>query len=205
MTRPKLLDAYCCEGGCSEGYFRAGFDVRGVDNAPQPRYQFDFIRGDALEYIAAHWQEYDAIAASPTCQTRARVTAWRGSRDNHPDTLTPTLTLLRSLPLPYVVENVVEAVDDGTMRADFLLCGSMFGLPIRRHRAFETNWQPAYLVPSCQHRPTDLAFEHKNERAFADAMGCDWMSARGGRQAIPPAYTEFIGRQLLAHLAERAA
>jgi DNA (cytosine-5)-methyltransferase 1 len=205
MTRPRLLDAFCCEGGCSVGYERAGFEVEGVDLVPQPRYPFTFHQADALEFISEHWQDYDAIAASPTCQTRARVTAWRGSRDNHPDTLTPTLELLRTLPIPWVVENVTEAVTDGTLRPNYLLCGTMFGLPIRRHRAFETSWPALQLSPACHHRPSDLPFMHKGERAFADAMGCTWMTNRGGRQAIPPAYTEFIGAQLLDHLAERVA
>jgi DNA (cytosine-5)-methyltransferase 1 len=201
----KLLDLFCCQGGCSVGYQRAGFDVVGVDIIPQPRYPFEFHQTDALVYLEQHWMEFDAIHASPTCQTRARVTAWRGSRDNHPDTLTPTLEVLRGLPVPYVVENVTEAVKDGTMRADFMLCGSMFGLPVRRHRAFETNWDAEFLLPQCAHKKTDLPFMHKNERAFADAMGCGWMSSMGGRQAIPPAYTEFIGGLLLEHLAVRAA
>jgi len=199
--RPRLLDLFCCEGGCSEGYFRAGFDVTGVDIEPQPRYQFEFVQGDALEYVAAHGHEFDAIAASPPCQYYAAVTAWRGRQEDHPDLVGATRDALNATGLPYVIENVPEA----PVRPDFLLCGSMFGLPIRRHRVFEVNWQPAYLVPSCHHKRTDLAFEHKSERAYADALGCDWMSARGGRQAIPPAYTEFIGRQLIEQLGERAA
>lgn len=204
VTRPKLLDLFCCEGGCSVGYARAGWDVEGVDIVEQPRYPFTFHRADALDFLAEHWQEYDAVHASPTCQARSRVTAWRGSRDDHPDTLTPTLAMLRILPIPWVVENVPEAVTDGTIQAHFLLCGTMFGLPIRRHRAFETNWPSFMMTPPCQHRPTDLPFMHKGERAFADAMGCTWMTNRGGRQAIPPDYTEFIGARLIGHLATAA-
>lgn len=89
------------------------------------------------------------------------------------------------------------------MRRDFLLCGSMFGLPIRRHRAFETNWSGIQMLTPCHHRRTDLPFMHKGERAFADAMGCGWMTNRGGRQAIPPPYTELIGSRLIEHLAQR--
>lgn len=205
MSRPRLLDAFSCAGGAAKGYQRAGFHVTGVDIAAQPNYCGDeFHQADAVEFIAEHWAEFAAVHASPTCQTRARVTAWRGDRANHPDTLTPTLTLLRGLPVPWVVENVPEAVEDGTLRPDIVLCGSMFALPIRRHRAFETSWRPFTLMQPCQHRSDDLPFMHKGERAFADAMGCTWMSNREARQAIPPAYTEFIGAQLLEHLAVAA-
>lgn len=206
MSRPKLLDLFAGQGGCGMGYSRAGFDVTGVDIELQPRYPFEFHKGDALEYLAEHGQEYDAIHASPTCQRKARVTAWRGNREDHPNTLTPTLEVLRGLGIPYVVENVPEAGDE--LRADFLLCGTQFGLPIRRHRIFERDFWDGYeLLPpcNCYRRPDLKVFEHKDERAFADAMGCEWMSSMGGRQAIPPAYTEFIGRQLMDHLAEVAA
>lgn len=189
MTRPLLLDLFCCEGGMSVGYARAGFDVVGVDIDPQPRYPFTFIQADALDVLADRHllSRFDAIHASPTCQRKARVTAWRGSRDNHPNTLTPTLAALRGQHIPWVVENVPEAADE--MRADFLLCGTQFGLPIRRHRIFERgNWDSYQLIPPCQcyRNRRLLPFEHKGERAFADAMGCHWMTNRGGRQAIPP-------------------
>lgn len=188
------------------GYSRAGFDVTGVDIEPQSRYPFEFHQADALEFLADHGHEYDAIHASPTCQRKARVTAWRGNREDHPNTLTPTLSVLRGMGIPYVVENVPEAGDE--LRPDFLLCGTQFGLPIRRHRIFERGfWEGYELIPpcSCYRNRSVLPFEHKNERAFADAMGCTWMSNRGGRQAIPPAMTEFIGSMLMAHLTEMAA
>ncbi|MGC5019036.1 DNA cytosine methyltransferase [Micromonospora sp. DT47] len=199
MSRPRLLDLFCCEGGAGMGYHRAGFEVVGVDIEPQPRYPFEVHQADALEYLAAHWHEYDAIHASPTCQRKARVTAWRGNREDHPNTLTPTLELLGQLSVPWVVENVPEAADE--LRPDFLLCGTQFGLKVRRHRIFQRgNWTGYELLPPCQcYRRKDLVpFEHKNERAFADALGCDWMTNLGGRQAIPPVMTEHIGRQMLA-------
>jgi DNA (cytosine-5)-methyltransferase 1 len=199
--KPRLLDLFCCQGGAGMGYHRAGFDVTGVDLYPQPRYPFEFHQGDALEFLNEHGHEYDAIGASPTCQRKARVTAWRGDRESHPNTLTPTLEALRGMDVPYVVENVPEAGDE--LRADFILCGTQFGLPIRRHRIFERgNWDSYELLPpcNCYRRPDLKVFEHKDERAFADAMGCDWMSSLGGRQAIPPAYTEWIGSQLMGAL-----
>ena len=148
----------------------------------------------------------DAIHASPTCQTFARVTAWRGSRENHPDLLTPTLALLARIDVPWIVENVPEACPP--LRPDYLLCGTQFGLKVRRHRAFmRGNWDAYELMPGCQCylNPVLLAFEHKGERAFADAMGCTWMSAKEARQAVPPAMTEHIGRQLRDYLTSEAA
>lgn len=187
------------------GYFQAGFCVEGVDINPQPNYPFRHHVSDALTFLMSHWHKFAAAHASPTCQTRARVTAWRGSRDNHPDTLTPMLAALRGLPVPWVVENVMEAAMDGTLRPDFILCGSMFGLKVRRHRAFETSWTALQLTQGCTHGRDDIPFEHKDERAFADAMGCTWMTNREGRQAIPPAYTEWIGLQLLQQVEIREA
>jgi DNA (cytosine-5)-methyltransferase 1 len=206
--RPRLLDTYCCGGGCSKGYHDAGFDVVGVDIEPQPHYPFEFIRADALEVLADHdfLAQFDAIHASPTCQHFSRATAWRGSRDDHPDLLTPTLALLAQTRIPWIVENVPEACPP--LRPDYRLCGTQFGLNVRRHRIFQRgNWTAFELMPPCQcyRNPRLLPFEHKDERAFADAMGCTWMDKTTARQAIPPAYTEFIGTQLLASLAERAA
>lgn len=201
MRRRRFLDLFCCEGGAGMGYHRAGFDeVVGVDVATQPRYPFEFVQADAIEFLNANWQDFDAVHASPTCQTRARVTKWRGRAQDHPDTLVPTLTALRALPILWVVENVMEAVTDGSLRPDYVLCGSMFGLRVRRHRAFETSWNALQMTPSCSHRRGDIPFEHKDEAAFKVAMGCDWMTNLGGRQAIPPAYTELIGRALIDHL-----
>jgi DNA (cytosine-5)-methyltransferase 1 len=196
MTRPRLLDLFCGGGGAGEGYRRAGFDVTGVDIAEQPHYPFRFIRADALTFPL---DEFDAIHASASCQRWARVTAWRGNPQNHPDVLTPMLARLAATTVPWIVENVPES----GIRPDYLLCGTQFGLPIRRHRAFQCdNWSGYELLPphDCYRNPRLLAFEHKNERAFADAMGCTWMNNKEARQAIPPAYTEFIGRDLINYI-----
>jgi DNA (cytosine-5)-methyltransferase 1 len=135
------------------------------------------------------------IHASPPCQHYANVTRWRGSQDGHPDLIGVTVAALRATGLPWVVENVPEA----PIEPHFLLCGSMFGLAVRRHRAFLTSWNGWDLLPWCDHSSL-LPFEHKGERAYADAMGCGWMTNREAREAIPPAYTEWIGRQLMAAL-----
>lgn len=197
--RPRLLDLFSCAGGAARGYQQAGFHVTGIDINEQPRYAGDvFVQGDALEYLAAHGHEYDAIHGSPPCQHYANVTKWRGSADNHPDMLDTTRQMFMASGLPWVIENVPEA----PIRSDYLLCGSMFGLPVRRHRAFETSWRAYELHQLCQHSPDDLAFMHKGERAYADALGCGWMSAREGRQAIPPAYTRHVGEALMRVLSD---
>ena len=204
-VRPTLLDVCCCEGGTSMGYHRAGFCVTGVDKDPQPRFPFRFVQADAVEYLHEHGADYAAKAGSPPCQFAAGVSDWRGSRSNHPNLIPAVRNAMDASPGPWVIENVPEAVRLGPLRPDFFLCGSMFGLRVRRHRVFETSWQALQLTPRCAHRRDHLAFEHKDERAYADALGCEWMSARGGRQAIPPAYTEHIGTALLAHLSAAAA
>jgi DNA (cytosine-5)-methyltransferase 1 len=202
-VKPLLLDLFCGAGGCSVGYHRAGFDVVGVDLHSQPRYPFDFVQGDALEYLAGDLGDFDAIHASPPCQAYAGSTAWRGDRSKHPDLIGPTRALLEAAGLPYVIENVPDA--RRLLRNPVRLCGSMFSLPVRRHRYFETNWPLSILVNPCHHRQGDLAFEHKGERAYADALGCSWMTSVEARQAIPPAYTSFIGAALMQHLRSAAA
>lgn len=198
------LDMYCGAGGCSAGYSRAGFEMTGVDIRPQPRYPFRFIQGDALEYVAEHGQEYDVIFASPPCQHYANVTRWRGHQTDHPDLIAPTRTLLEQTGLPWVIENVRTSA----IRADFMICGTTVGLPIRRHRHFETNWSGLVMTQPCQHRPTDYAFDHggkQPESVYRDAMGCQWMTVDESREAIPPAYCELVGARLLEHLRSAAA
>ncbi len=201
MIRPRLLDLFCGQGGAGVGYAAAGFEVVGVDLAPQPRYPMGFVRADALDYLASHGSDFDAIHASPPCQAYAPVTAWRGDPLSYPDLLASTREGLQATGRPWIIENVPGA----PLRADFLLCGTMFGLRFRRHRLFETSWRGFALVPTCAYRTTDAAFDHSDERAYADALGCSWMSVHGGRQAIPPAYTQFLGEQLLDHLTSKAA
>lgn len=210
--RPRLLDLFCGAGGAAMGYHRAGFEVVGVDIAPQPNYPFEFHESDALAYVRAYVRRdhlgvlgdlpFDAIHASPPCQHYANVTRWRGNPDDHPDLIGPTRELLEASGLPWVMENVRTQA----LRPCVVLCGTQFGLPIRRHRGFETNWWEGHLVPPCQHRPDDYAFDHgakQPESVYRDAMGCDWMTVDESREAIPPAYTELIGHQLAQHLRAR--
>jgi C-5 cytosine-specific DNA methylase len=198
LPRPRLLDLFCGEGGAAAGYHAAGFDVVGVDLDPQPRYPFGFIRGDALDVLAdpGFLAGFDAVHASPPCQAYANVTKWTGDQADHPDLVPPVRALLTAQHRPWIIENVVGA----PIRPDYVLCGSQFGLRVRRHRWFETSWAGFSLVPPCTHPRDELPFGHKGERAYADALGGAWMSNRGGRQAIPPAYTEYLGRLLAQQL-----
>lgn len=192
------------------GYHRAGFDVTGVDNRPQPRYPFAFHQGDALEFVAKHGREYDAIVASPPCQGySATRTLWR--RD-HPKLLATVRAALRATGRPYVIENVEGARKE--MIGPVMLCGAAFGLKVYRHRLFECSYF-LLVPPHGAHRSKVL-----NRRYAADwdgfvtvtgggnstkaiaarAMGIDWMTRDELSQAIPPAYTEFIGAALIRAL-----
>lgn len=199
MSRPLLLDLFCGAGGAAMGYYRAGFDVIGVDVKPQPHYPFRFVQGDALN-PPFDLSKFQAAHASPPCQGYSPVTDWRGSRDNHGRRIEETRQLLKDNFDAWVIENVPHA----PLRSDYVLCGSMFGLPIRRHRWFETSWEDFVLLPPCQHKRTDFAFDHggkQPESVYRDAMGCEWMLVAESREAIPPAYTEWIGHRLLKAIA----
>jgi len=192
------------------GYHRAGFEVTGVDKDPQPRFPATFVQADALDYLGAHGHRYDAIHASPPCQA---FTAYRrkghGVGDGYPDLVAATRELLEASGKPWILENVPGA----PLREPAILCGSMFGLEVRRHRLFETSFP--LLAPSCAHHLQQGDFpqatNRQNRRKTCEvgvwripldvqrrAMGIDWMDLAGLTEAIPPAYTEFVGRALAA-------
>lgn len=208
---PWVLDCYSGGGGAAMGYYRAGFNVLGIDSRPQRRYPFRFVQADALEALAT-WdlRRFSAIHASPPCQKFSHShNQWLG-RD-HPDLVEPTRELLVKSGLPWVMENVVRA----PIRADIILCGTMFGLncgqwELRRHRKFETSGL-FLLTPQCQHglggRKMLQVYgnagtnrEPKGPKANAaqarELMGISWLSYREMAQAIPPAYTKYIGLEL---------
>jgi hypothetical protein len=182
------------------GYHRAGFDVTGLDIADQPHYPFRFVRGDALR-PPFDLREFAAIHASPPCQAYSRSTAWRGDRSTHPDLIAATRTLLLASGRPYAIENVQEA--RRLLRSPVMLCGTAFGLSVRRHRWFELSVPVVELTRCCEHRRTDYSHDHggkQTEAAYRQAMGCEWMTVHEARQAIPPVMAEWVGRQLMAAL-----
>ena len=207
-TRPRLLDLFCCAGGAGMGYHRAGFNVVGVDIEPQPRYPFEFHEGDALEYLAAHGHEFDAIHASPPCQGYSNTQ--RIMQNSHPLLIGDVRDALQAAGKPYVIENVVGA----PLLDPVQLVGTMFSLGTMRPRLFECSFPVPFLLAPPAHtkhtkmgrRPKAGEFMHvvghfSDVRAAQLAMGIDWMTGDELREAIPPAYTEFIGRHLLAQLA----
>lgn len=213
----RLLDLYCGAGGASVGYRRAGFQVTGVDIRPQPNYPYGFTQADALEFLSEYlsvrgtmYDQWDAIHASPPCQLYSK--AWRIRAAKHPDLVEPTRDLLNQTGLPWVIENVPGA----PLHNPVVLEGQMFdGLRTQRKRWFETNWplQVPFLrsprpAPNAKmgRKPRDHEWVHvvgnqHSPSLSAAAMGIDWkMSRTELSEAIPPAYSELIGTQLLAHL-----
>lgn len=199
------------------GYHRAGFEVVGVDINPQPHYPFESHQGDALEFLAEHGAEYDAIHASPPCQDHSPLRAVAGEHGTG-HFLLETLGALASQPSPWVVENVAGA----EMPTALILCGGMFGLRTYRHRRFAIDHRIP-LVAAPPHPRHEARTSTKNRRRDFEAgmhisitgdvgswlgpacMGIDWMTGSELSQAIPPAYTEYIGRQLIDHLRSAAA
>jgi DNA (cytosine-5)-methyltransferase 1 len=217
--RPRLLDLFCGAGGASTGYHRAGFEVVGVDIAPQPNYPFEFHQADALDYLHELYERidlcpFDVIHASPPCQA---FTAYRrkghGVGGGYPNLIDVVRNALWSIGLPYVIENVPGA----PLESPVTLCGSSFGLDVRRHRLFESN--VPMLVPACNHSWQTPRFaqatNRANKRSTVEigvwridlevqkrAMGVDWDVTREElSQMIPPRYSEFIGKRLLEHIA----
>jgi DNA (cytosine-5)-methyltransferase 1 len=207
----RLLDLFSGAGGSAMGYHRAGFEVVGVDSAPMPRYPFEFHQADALEYCAAHGQEFDVIHASPPCQRYTIGRKIHNSGERHPDLVGPTRDLLNAIGEPWIIENVPGA----PLHDPITLCGVMFGLHVFRHRLFESSvmlMAPAHEKHNGTTGATDgystlargsngyicVAGHNFIREEGAVAMGIDWMRTRHElAQAIPPAYTEYIGRQLL--------
>lgn len=213
-NRPKLLDLFCSAGGSSTGFSHAGFDVTGVDINPQPRYPFKFILGDALTIDLS---SYDCVAASPPCQSYSILAKRNGNGDSWPRLIEPVRQILIASGKPYIIENVIGA----PLHNPVLLCGTMFPeLRVIRHRIFECN----FPVPALNHGPHPLChtfdkrklhFSTTNEwtdfvqvtgggnctvAAARDAMQIPWMNRAELNEAIPPAYTHFIGLQLMRQL-----
>lgn len=233
----RLLDLFCGAGGAAMGYHRSGFDeIVGVDIAPQKNYPFEFVQGDALEFVDVHGHEFNAIHASPPCQgySVTRHLPWLKGKE-YPLLIDDTRELLQASGKPWIVENVMGAKLDANW-----LCGMMFDLPFFRHRYFETNWlwfapiHPPHeewiRIPGgkdslavCQRRRVTIrngrmlgsrardivhsgissasGIGHAAGVALVrEAMQIDWMTRDELTQAIPPAYTQYVGEQLMRYL-----
>lgn len=227
MSRPVLLDLFCCEGGAAKGYTDAGFDVYGVDIDSQPRYPYWFGRGDALvvlnellkggfinffrrgtNFATALWKsDIAAIHASPPCQAHTNAQKIQGNE--HPELIDGVRELLDETGKPYVIENVPGS----PLKDPVELCGAMFGLETYRHRLFEMNWpltvpeHPEHVARTTKmgRPPREGEFMHvvgnfSGVKRGREVMQMPWASRDGLREAVPPAYTDFIGRQLLTEV-----
>lgn len=217
--RPRLLDLFCGAGGASVGYHRAGFDVVGVDIEPHPDYPFPMIVMDAMDALTGGLDltPFVAVHASPPCPRYSTITP-ESSRAKHPDLIGPVRDALQSWGGVYVIENVAGAMR--AMRNPAKVCGSSFGLAVRRHRLFESN--VFVMTMNCRHpeqgRPIGVYGDHPQDDEYyrrpdgtrrgnkaktikqaREALGIDWMTSWDDlTDAIPPAFTEHIGAQLLA-------
>jgi DNA (cytosine-5)-methyltransferase 1 len=213
-ARPKLLDLFSCAGGAAMGYHRAGFEVVGVDIDQQPNFPFTFIQSDALIMSDSFLQHFDVIHASPPCQSYSDLAKRNKNGHLWPRLIEPVRDMLTESGKLFVIENV-----EGAPLIDpIILCGTMFpSLRVIRHRLFESNIS---LVTGI-HRKHPLVFTHDKRKAHygkldqdaayvqvtgggncsvanaRDALGIDWMTKNEMNESIPPAYTEFLGRQLL--------
>ncbi|MFA6135010.1 MAG: DNA cytosine methyltransferase [Phycisphaerae bacterium] len=223
MTKPRLLDLFCGAGGAGMGYHQAGFEVVGVDINQQKNYPFEFIQADAMTYPL---DGFDAIHASPPCQAySAGKNMWKGrlADDRHPDLVSATRERLIATGLPYVIENVV-----GSPLVNYItLCGDMFGLGVKRHRLFESNVEMQPPAKCRRGHPDFVASVfgggglsrtppggstthgagnfmqrrvHVPHEDCKKAMGIDWMIRDELSQSIPPAYTKYVGKYLMAEV-----
>lgn len=218
MNRPKALDLFCKAGGAGAGLHRAGFDVVGVDTVFQPRYPFDFIWADAL---TVSLEGFDFIWASPPCQGYTSMRYAPGAK-GAPLLIDAVRDRLAASGVPYCIENVEAAA--WALRDPVTLCGSMFGLGAQgcrtqRHRLFECSFP--IDRPACSHdarpvigvyggharrraasaggRGTQDVWCDGHKAAASEALGIDWMTLSELSEAIPPAYSEYIGRAALPH------
>jgi len=210
----RLLDLFCGAGGCSAGYVAAGFDVTGVDNRIQSKYPYRFVHADALTYVAEHWHEYDAIHASPPCQEYSASTqVAKAAGATYPDLIAQTRLNLQATGKPYVIENVPGS----PLLNPVMICGGMFGMELYRHRLFETSFtvqQPIHyphIHPQAKmgRMPKDGEYlqvvgHFAGVPLARRVMGISWMGQKELAQAIPPRYTEYIGRALLKELCQKS-
>ena len=214
--RPRLLDLFSCAGGAGMGYFQAGFEVVGVDINHQPRYPFGFIQADVLDLDREFLLSFDVIHASPPCQSYSDLAKRNGNADDWPRLIEPVREILKSTGLPYIIENVEGA----PLIEPVMLCGTMFSpLRVIRHRLFESS-VPLKVPPHGRH---PLVFTYDKRKAHYGrldqdssfvqvtgggnctvsnaraALDIDWMIKNELNESIPPAYTKYLGKQLLRY------
>lgn len=217
----KLLDLFCGAGGAAVGYHRAGFDeIVGIDIDNQRHYPFEFHQRDVMTVLTAYLREFDMIHASPPCQ--AYSVTRHSHKKAHPDLLPFVREMLVASGVPYVIENVVGA----PMPDAFTLCGSSFGLSayddkseqtlwLKRHRLFEASFAVPAVDCQCRGKKIGGVYgggpSNRNPSwkrggytpplpVQKELMGIDWMPGKPLKQAIPPAYTEHIGKAFIASL-----
>lgn len=229
-SRPYVLDLYCCSGGAGAGYAAAGFIVHGVDKAPRPRYPYTFVQADALAHLAqlvatGEIRRYSLIHSSPPCQAKAALTVGtnlsRGWGGEHEDLVGPTRDALEAIGIPYVIEQPNGRAE---IRKDVSLCGEMFGLGVLRHRNFELGGWTTARPRHPRHRGYVRGWRHGIYRdgpyvaAYGEgggkasvpemqtAMGITWTDVREElTEAIPPAFSAWLGRAFLAEQARPVA
>lgn len=213
-NKPKLLDLFCCAGGAAMGYSQAGFEVIGVDIDDQPNFPFQFVKHDALAIPQSFLKAFDVIHASPPCQSYSDLAKRNGNADMWPRLIDPVRDLLKRSKKPYIIENVEGA----PLLDPVILCGTMFPeLRVIRHRLFESNVE---LHPGT-HQKHPLVFTHDKRKSHfgkldqnksfvqvtgggnctvanaRDALGISWMTKNELNESIPPAYTRFLGLQVI--------
>jgi DNA (cytosine-5)-methyltransferase 1 len=209
----KLLDLFCGAGGAAMGYYRAGFAVLGVDHLPQKHFPFEFHQADAFQYLRDHGHEFDVIHASPPCQAYTACKTMHTMRKKRYPAMIPELRTLLMNHRAWVMENVYGA----PLRNPVMLCGLSFGLRLFRHRYFESPLL-CLSLPHIKHSNvigkdgfvcmvghgdsgrSRIPADHRTVRAWQRASDIDWMNRNELSQAIPPAYTEWIGKQIRKNL-----
>lgn len=217
MKKLKALDAYCCAGGASRGIADAGFDVQGVDREEQPEYPYPLKVASVLDLTVEYLRQFDLIWASPPCQHFTAYKRRPGHVAEALNLIPQTRELLIASGVPYIIENVTGAREH--LRDPVMLCGSMFGLDVQRHRLFETSFPVPALA--CDHKVWTPRFPGATNRAPNSrktveigvwripletqraAIGIDWMSVEKLSQAIPPRYAEYLALAARAHILTR--
>ena len=225
--KPRLLDLFCCAGGAGRGYADAGFEVVGVDIDPQPNYPFEFHQADAIEFVRDHGHEFDAVHASPPCQTFSRTKTLHSNE--HPDLIKPTRDALVASGKPWVIENVVGAplIDPIKLSGQHfnMTAPDVDGVPLKlvRHRLFESNIllrvpdsfhanrhiQTASIygagggwTPRHRDNPDRRGGYIPHTDVIKKLLGIDWMTKHEMSQSIPPVFTEWVGGQIIEYLEE---